>query len=363
MQINPDKQVIKAFLKDVDEYTLERFGNGHIHHTFMLRAQSTDKKYILQALNKRVFPDPDLLVKNHLTLQDHLSRKKDPTVEIPKLVPLHFEQSHYLFEDRFGNTWRLMDFIPDSYSVDQMQNPAMAGEAGKAYGWFIRVTRDLDTRGIPLSIPKFHDLRYRLYELDLAVAQDRAGRKKTCDKALQFFESRRFQLLRFFEQVDSGHIPLRITHNDTKINNVLFRENEAVAVIDLDTVGPGIIHYDYGDSLRTIANTAVEDEQNLKSVTFNEPVFQSFTCAYLKECASFLSPSEKSSLYLAPRLMTYIIGIRFLTDYLNGDQYFHTQYPEHNMVRSSVQQKLLTSMEEQELGMKKFIQQSFDKIN
>lgn len=363
MIIFPDQQVIQAFFRNDEQYKMERFGNGHIHHTFLVKNENNDRKYILQALNESVFPDTDLLIQNHLFLQKHLPDRTQGLIGIPRLIPTAEKKSSYLFSDSGGITWRLMEFIPDTYSVDQMENTAMAGEAGKAYGWFMAATKDLDASRIQLSIPKFHDLRHRLRELDQAVAEDRAKRKKTCEKEMHFFENRRSRLLAFSDKVSAGHIPLRITHNDTKINNVLFRGKQAVAVIDLDTVGPGIIHYDYGDSLRTIANTAVEDEQNLEKVAFNRSVFESFTRAYLGQCALLLTPPEKSSLYLAPGLMTYIIGIRFLADYLNGDSYFHTQYPLHNLVRTKVQQKLLMSMEKQENTMKAFIEQTFDKFN
>jgi hypothetical protein len=347
--------VVDAFFPGTKKFIAEPVASGHIHHTCVLKVFGRSEKYILQRINKQVFREPDLLIDNHIRLNRHFEQMKDQPFQIPALFPPAHSTGPYLYSDKNGEVWRLMEHIAGSYSIDKLESVDMATEAGKAYGWFIRSTQSLSPEVFTPVIPRFHDLRFRLEQLRDAKENNRVKRKNSCQDLIDFFKDREAQLLEFHERTETGLIPVRLTHNDTKINNVLFRKSSAVAVIDLDTVGPGIVHYDYGDSLRTLANRCAEDEKDPDKAGLNQQAFIAFTRGYLSETAPMLTEPERETLYLAPRLMTFIIGIRFLTDYLNGDVYFKTTNPDHNLIRTRVQKNLFLSMENAEPFMKETI--------
>jgi len=347
--------IVSAFFPGASITELAPFGNGHINDTFKVQLKNQPEAFILQKINVDVFPDPEGLVSNHTQIQEHLA-SLDTDLEIPSLLPTR--EGGYLVMDEVKGAWRMMNFIRDSYSVEVLSELKQAREAGRAFGWFARQCAPLDASRFKEAIRDFHRLSFRVRQLDEAIAANKAGRLAAVAHLVAFYKARQEKLLTIEQQVDRGEIPLRVTHNDTKINNLLFRDGKACAVIDLDTVGPGILYFDFGDSLRTIANRAAEDEQNLDLVDFNPEAFEAFTRAYLKEAAPIVSPGETQGFYLAPVLMTFIMGIRFLADYLNGDLYYKTAFAEHNLVRSKVQGKLIESMEAQEAFMQTCIKES-----
>ncbi len=205
-------------------------------------------------------------------------------------------------------------------------------------------------------------MSFRLKQLHDAISNDVVNRVDNVIEIVEFFIAREKPLLHIETLVDKGEIPLHIVHNDTKINNLLFKNNKVAAVIDLDTVGPGILFYDYGDALRTTGNSAKEDEKELGKVAFNMEAFDAFTKGYMSWVKDFVTTKEKELFYLAPVLMTYIIGIRFFTDYLNGDTYFKTAYAEHNLDRCKVQKALIESMENNQQAMKDIISKSLESV-
>ena len=346
-------QVIKSFFPDKNLYKCQLFGNGHIHKTYLLTFPGSDDSYILQQLNTHVFKQPEILVENHLSLLE-INYNTDNQYEIPLIFPdkngdyLHYDQNS-------ENPWRLSNFIAGSYSLELMETSEQAKEAGKAYGWFLKKYSDLDPNDFREAIPDFHSLNLRLRQLREAIDEDKVNRSQKSIEIIKAYLSRTEHLKEIQLLVGEGVIPTRVTHNDTKINNVLFREEKAIAVIDLDTVGPGILLNDYGDALRTIANTALEDEKEIGKVRFDMEAFKQFTKGYIQECRDILVPDELKYLHTAPALMAFIIGIRFLADYLNGDIYFKTNYPEHNLTRSLVQLQLIRSIEEQNKEIKNII--------
>ena len=250
-----------------------------------------------------------------------------------------------------------MSFIEDSKSYDVVPNEQIALEGGKAYGKFIKILSDFPANDLKETIPQFHDIDFRLRNFENVIDTDIAGRVKETQTEIDFIRQRASQMYQILQLGIAGKIPLRVTHNDTKINNVLFNpEDKAIAVIDLDTVMPGYVHYDFGDAIRTFTNTANEDEADLSKVSINMAYFKAFARGFLSETREILSPDEKNHLAFSALLMTYIIGLRFLTDYLNGDTYFKTAYPEHNLVRARNQFKLLENMETRYDEMKRFIE-------
>ena len=214
---------------------------------------------------------------------------------------------------------------------------------------------DLDCQ-LHETLPRFHSFDKRYKEYQQALSNNHDNRADLVGKEIQFVETRIEEMKKYFTTLRAGKIPLRVTHNDTKVNNIIFDEaGRSLCLIDFDTVMPGYIHFDYGDALRTSANTAEEDEPDLSKVSFDFELFSSFTSGYLELAQSFLLPQEKDLLAFAPRYMTFIIGLRFFTDYLNGDIYFKIIEPNHNLRRSRVQFKLLASIEEQSDKMINFI--------
>ena len=276
-------------------------------------------------------------------------------LEIPSLFPL--ASGGYLHIDESGGVWRMMNFIPDSYSIGIVKEEWQATQAGLGYGWFAKTCAGLDASDFVEAIKDFHRLSFRLWQLDESIKGDRAGRLEDTRELVDFYKARQEKLMLIERMVDAGEIPLRVVHNDTKIDNLLFRGQKSVAVIDLDTVGPGILYYDFGDSIRTISNTAAEDEKDIEKVEFNAAAYRAFARGYLSQVKSITTPGEAGNYYLAPVLMTYIMGIRFLADYLNGDVYYKTAYPDHNVVRSRVQRRLIECMEKKEDFMKQVIEE------
>lgn len=346
------KQIISEFFPGEEVAEVNAYGNGHINDTYKVVFQGGVDPCILQKINVAVFTNPDGLVDNHMKIQHSLEADKSD-MEIPSLCPV--ASGGYLHIDESKGVWRMMNFIPDSYSIGIVKEDWQASQAGRGYGWFAKSCAGLDASEFVEAIKDFHRLSFRVRQLDQAIEGDQAGRLAGVQELVDFYKARQEKLMVIERMVDAGEIPLRVTHNDTKIDNLLFRGEKACAVIDLDTTGPGILYYDFGDSIRTISNTAAEDEKDLSKVEFNATAYREFARGYLAQVKSITTPGEAGRYYLAPVLMTYIMGIRFLADYLNGDVYYKTGYPEHNVVRSRVQRRLIECMEEQEDYMKEVI--------
>jgi hypothetical protein len=328
------------------------FGNGHINDTYKLILEGVSDIFILQRINTKVFPNPKGIVDTHLRLQSRILSQRD-TITIAEIIPN--TDGEYLTFDDEGYAWRMTSYIEDSYSVDVIEHEWEAYEAGNAYGWFANICSTLKVNEFEEAIRDFHRLSFRLRQLKEAISGNLSKRAGSVKDLIDFYQEREAKLSLIETLTNEGKIPLRVVHNDTKINNLLFRDKKAVAVIDLDTVGPGILYYDYGDALRTSACTAKEDEKNLDLVGFNIEAFKAFSNGYLPQVKSILSNEEREWFYLAPVLLTYIMGIRFLTDYLNGDKYYKITYPGHNLDRSRVQMTLIRSMEGFETNMKSII--------
>ena len=347
-------EVLKCYFPNQKIDSISEFGNGHIQSTF--KVDTDGASFILQKLNTNVFPQPLILISNHLKIQSYLESKRNPFL-IPILVST--VDNKYYHIDAKGDFWRLTQFIKNTYSLERTENPKQAKEAAKAYSWFVNTLSALEVDDFDEVLPNFHSLTWRLRQFDEALSKDSAKRKEQLVLDIEFYNKRRSGLLELEKLIVTNQITKRIVHNDTKINNVLFENKKAIAVIDLDTTAPGTILYDYGDALRTIANTTEEDEEDYEKVSFDFNIFKSFTDGYLSKIANSLNKVEKENLFLAPIYMTYIIGLRFLTDYLNGDIYYKIKKTDHNLIRSRVQQKLILSIERQQDSIKKYLESSF----
>ena len=310
-----------------DPTDVSRYGSGHINDTFKVETAS-GARYILQRVTDAF--DKDVLKANIIRVTDHLKSKGVKTLEVVG----------------YENPWRVYAFLEGYTSVDVISEPAQAELAAGAFAAFQNALADLPEPALLPVIPRFHDTVDRIRLLDEAAAADVKGRRAKVAAELAFVDARREEAARIVTMMARGEIPERITHNDTKINNVMMAPDGSNVVIDLDTTMPGSALYDFGDMVRTSSAAAAEDEKDLSKVYSKKEYFEALVKGYLAQ-AKFLTDVEKENLAFSGRLITLTIGIRFLTDYLAGDTYFHTAYDDHNLVRCHTQFKMVESMEAQ----------------
>jgi hypothetical protein len=339
----------------------QAFGSGHINSTYHIRISDQGHPgYVLQRINHLIFRNVDALMENIERVTGHLRRKilmdgGDPDRQTLTLIPARTGKSY--MTDETGNFWRMYRFINRTRSYDMVVNPLLAREGGRTFGRFMQLLADLPGGPLHETIPKFHDLEWRLQAFEAAVSADARRRAGLTGREIDAIRSRADVMQTVLRLGRAGLIPFRITHNDTKFNNLLFDEHDqGLCVVDLDTVMPGHVHYDFGDSIRTVTSTALEDESDLTKVEFNIGLFDGFAAGFLEQTRAVLVQSETEQLVLAARLMPYIMGLRFLTDYLVGDSYYKIAYSEHNLVRARNQFKLLASMERQQDAMQRIIE-------
>lgn len=345
LSLNP---IIEQFNLHTGIENASRWGEGHIHDTYLIQTVDHHPDYILQKINGNVFRNIPGMMHNIQLVCDHLKNKladiPGRNADMESLTLVYTRQGNTWYEDEEGNCWRMYIFIPDTITYQKIEDKNVAFEAGRAIANFQALLSDLHKPLIE-TIPDFHNISYRISQYMNAKRDDPAKRVASVVREIRFAEERFNAMRAYYDNLREKAI-LRPTHNDTKVNNVLFdANNKAVCLIDLDTVMPGYVHFDYGDALRTMANTALEDEYDLEKVRFNIPIYESFTNGYMQEAGNFLNPEEKAMLPFAPVYLTFIIGLRFLTDYLNGDVYFRIYYPEHNLVRARVQFRLVAEIE------------------
>lgn len=338
--------------------TVNPLGSGLINDTYKVTTVEADASdYVLQRVNHAIFRDVDMLQGNIEAVTRHIRKKLEQQGEadIERKV-LHFlptDTGKTYWHDG-ENYWRMMVFIPRAKTYETV-NPEYSYYAGSAFGHFQAMLADIpDT--LAETIPDFHNMEFRLKQLREAVAADAAGRVKEVRPLLDELEKRADEMCKAERLHREGRLPKRVCHCDTKVNNMMFDEDGTVlCVIDLDTVMPSFIFSDYGDFLRSAANTGLEDDPNLTNVNFNMDIFRAFTKGYLESARSFLLPIEIENLPYAAALFPYMQCVRFLADYINGDTYYKIRYPEHNLVRAKAQFKLLQSAEEHTPEMKSFI--------
>ena len=340
----------------------QSFGPGHIHDTYrVLTAEKHCDDYILQRLNNSIFKDIPRLQENMERVTAHLRNKLSvmPGSNLKRecLTLIEDRETGRSWHiDEQGSYWRMFVFISDHRSYERVDSHHKAFEGGKAVGRFQALLSDLPGEPLYETIPDFHNIVKRLETFHRVISDDPAGRVSSSGKEIAEITRREEEMKIIIRLGEEGRIPLRITHNDTKFNNILFDSNDrALCIIDLDTVMPGYVHYDFGDAIRTASNTAEEDSTDLSSVSIDLGIYEAYAKGYLSETRSTLNSTEKEFLPFAPKLLTYIMATRFLTDYLDGDKYYKIKYPEHNLHRTRAQTALLSSMEENYEKMKQII--------
>ncbi len=330
--------------------SIDSLGEGFINDTLIVRTEGSAPDYILQRKNKAIFPDVPAMMENILKVTAHIralveSEGGDTMREVMTIVPTH--DGKYYFIDEDGEYWTVCVFISDTIAYNKADSPELARKGGEGIGKFQAQLADF-TEPLAETIKGFHNIRHRFVQWDEAVAADAAGRVASLSEEISWIESRREEMMNFWAKVESGEIPTRVTHNDTKINNILFDKNgEVLCAIDLDTVMSSTALNDFGDAIRSYTNTGDEDDKDLSRVSMSLEMFRAYAEGYLKYRASQLVPSELSHLAFSAKYITFEQVLRFLMDYINGDTYYKTKYADHNLVRTHAQYKLLLSMEEQ----------------
>jgi Ser/Thr protein kinase RdoA (MazF antagonist) len=334
----------------------EMITDGNINRTYRLRTVENGESffYLLQKINTFVFRNPDELMQNIVSVTDFLKEKirafgGDESRETLTVIPAKDGKAYYTADN--GECWRCYVYITDAHTCNSIESADAFFEAGRAFGTFQKLLADYPSETLFDTIPDFHNTYKRYLAFEKAVEDDRAKRAADVESEIDFIRRRRNDTGVLTELIEKNELPLRVTHNDTKLNNVLFDEKtgEGICIIDLDTVMCGLSLYDFGDGVRFGASAAAEDERDLSLVSFDLNLFEAFARGYLQTAGDALTQKEKSLLAFSAKLMTLELAMRFLTDYLNGDEYFKIDYPDHNLVRTRNQIRLVEDIE-QKLG-------------
>ena len=363
------KAIIAGFEFAGELASCEEIKTGHINCTYRLSFRQADgsaRDYVLQNINTYVFTRPAELMENVQLVTEHLReamvrRGEDPDNRVLRVVPVR--GGGILMLDGDGGAWRAYDFITHAETIDQVDSPEEFREIGRAFGDFQNALADFPIEKLHDTIPDFHDTRKRIRALEAAVARDAAGRAAGVQPEIAFARAHAAEMGRIVDMIAAGEIPLRVTHNDTKVNNVMLDVDtgEALCVIDLDTVMAGSALYDFGDAVRVGASTAAEDEADLSKVALDIDLFRGFAEGFISRTARGLTEAELVNLPLGALVMTYENGIRFLTDYLDDDVYFRTAYPEHNLIRARAQFRLVSDMEARRGEMDRIVRELIEK--
>ena len=331
------REIASNFALEGPIAAIDSLGEGFINDTFIVRTEADAPDYILQRKNKAVFPDVPAMMDNIRRVTEHIRRGViaaggDPRREVMTVVPA--KDGHLYHVDAEGEYWAATVFIDDTVAYNKADSPELARKGGEGIGKFQSQLDDF-TEPLAETIKGFHNIRHRFGQWDAALARDAAGRKMHLAGEIGWIESRRAEMLSFWSKVEDGTIPTRVTHNDTKINNILF--DKVMASTSLN---------DFGDAIRSYANTGDEDDRDLSRVGISLEMFSAYTDGYLSQRAAQLTDTEIDHLAFSARYITFEQVLRFLMDYIDGDTYYKIKYPDHNLVRTHAQYRLLQSMEE-----------------
>jgi len=363
MDINV-KEIIGNYNFEGDLVSVQSYGSGHINDTYLItfeRVKAEPLKVILQRINKNVFTKPVEVMENILGITSYLREQimkagGDPERETLNVIPTISGKSYCI--DSEGEYWRIYNYIADTTCYDKVEKPEDFYESAVAFGHFQDLLADYPAHTLHETIPGFHDTKARFQRFKDVVAKDMCGRVSGVQPEIEFVLKRQETAEIFGDLLEKGEIPLRVTHNDTKLNNVMIdnKTGKAICVIDLDTVMPGLAMNDFGDSIRFGASTGAEDEQDLGKVSCDLELFRVYAKGFMEGCNGSLTPKEIELLPMGAKVMTFECGMRFLTDYLEGDQYFKIHREGQNLDRCRTQFKLVADMEEKWGEMQSIVQ-------
>lgn len=358
------KKIIDNFCIDDEIIEIKPYGCGHINDTYLVTCKKS--KYVIQRINHLIFKKPWEVMENIINICDHLKSKVMLYGGNPDRETLTFitaKDGTYLAKVD-GNYYRAYNFVDDAITYQTIENPAHFYSAGKAYGKFQNMLSDFGADRLHETIENFHNTEDRFFKFQTAVSENKAGRKDQVKEEIDFVIKRQDKYGVIVDLLKENKIPLRVTHNDTKLNNVLMdgKTGEAICVIDLDTVMPSTLLCDFGDAIRFGTNTADEDEKDLSKVNFDINLFEQFAKGFLEEMKDSITKTEVEYLPFSAILLTLECGIRFLTDHLDGDVYFKTHRENHNLDRARTQFKLAFEMEKKEQEMKEIIDRIYKSL-
>ncbi|MGN0867098.1 MAG: phosphotransferase enzyme family protein [Oligosphaeraceae bacterium] len=337
----------------------EPWGSGHINTTYRVTVDQSGREvhYILQGINQHVFPNVPRLMENIQRITRHLARRNPQDARATLTLVNDKEGNPFWKDPADGACYRVYLFIEGASTVDAVTGPDQAYQAARAFGAFQCALADLPGEPLFESIVDFHHTPKRFQKFLAVLKEDKMGRAALCQKEIAFALAHEKECSLVVDRLADGRLPWRVTHNDTKINNVMLddKTGEGICVIDLDTCMPGSVLYDFGDEIRTTTATAAEDERDLSKVNFDLALFGALVQGYLSTAGAFLTPEEKRLLPFSGRLLTFECGLRFLTDFLEGDVYFRTHREGQNLDRCRTQFHLVAQMEAQEEQMNQFV--------
>ena len=348
--------IAQQFAIEGDILSIEPLGEGFINDTYVVKTAGSAPDYILQRKNHNVFPDVPGMMDNILAVTEHIKRKvADPMRETLTVIR---SKDGKLYVESEGNFWAVCIFIPDTATYDRADSPELAYQGGLGIGRFQALLSDFD-KPLNETIKGFHNIRWRFEQWDAMLKADPMGRVKELATEIEWIESRREQMMNFWALVEDGTIPTHVTHNDTKISNILFDKptGKVLCAIDLDTVMSSTSLNDFGDAIRSYANTGAEDDKNLDNVEMSLEMFRAYAEGYLSEQRATMSSSELEWLAFSAIYITFEQVLRFLMDYMDGEKYWKTAYTGHTLTRTHAQYKLLQSMERQYAQMQAIIKQ------
>lgn len=330
-------QIIHRFQITGTPKQAKSYGGGHINETYkIITLEKSQPDYLLQKINQEVFSNVDALMENIYKVTEHIKSKASPgRQQVLTIIPT--KEGRLFYHDQSGN-WRVFEFIVNAKSYDKAETKKQAFEAARMFGQFLRDLSDFPVEELNITIPDFHNIDFRLQQFKEALSDAKTQRIKKAQKQIKAVRKNSHLASELYDSATSGELPLRVTHNDTKFNNILLdKDGYGYAVVDLDTVMPGYVFYDVGDGIRTGVVTAEEDEQNLDLVTIDGPKYEAYLKGYLEGAGDILTGEELESISMAGFYMAFIMGVRFLTDYLNGNVYYKVGFPEHNYYRARCQ--------------------------
>ncbi|HNQ22190.1 MAG TPA: aminoglycoside phosphotransferase family protein [Phycisphaerae bacterium] len=356
-------QTVQQFLPDAELIGAEPLPGGHIHDSYVLTIAQLGqtRRFLLQRLNQQVFPRPELLTENLRRVTTHIRRKLAAAgvrdVDRRVLTPVLTRSGADLLRDEKGDCWRMLLYIENTRTYATVTAPPQAEAAGRIFGRFQALLADLPPPPLHDTIPGFHDTPRRYAAFERAVAGDERGRASAVRTEIDFARERQALARALTGLQESGALPARVVHNDAKITNVLFdaTDDEPLCVVDLDTVMPGLAGHDFGDMVRSMTSGCAEDEPDSAQVALHLPLFTALTRGYLSAAGGFLTPAERAHLVPAAEVIIFEQGLRFLTDYLQGDMYYRVSRPGHNLDRCRTQFRLLESMEQHRAQMQRVV--------
>ena len=349
------KNICKQFKIESEVISISELNSGFINDTYLVKTSS--ENYVLQRISTVVFKDVKNVIGNKVLISEHLSKSKS-IYKIVRFIKTLSGAAYFKGED--SSYWNLMTYISDSVTHDVATSALLVEEAGKLYGDFIIQAADLDMNKLVETLPDFHSipLRYRQFDEALKNAKEKA--KSKAKDEIEFIIKSREEMHELSQLKDNNAFPIRVTHNDAKLGNILFDKNDkGLAVIDLDTVMPGIVAFDFGDSIRSICTTTAEDDTNLEATRINLEFYEAFCKGFAATTKHILTPTEIKHLPLGAKTITFIMGLRILTDYLNGNVYYKVDYETHNLIRAKNQFQLVKSIQKNYQTLKQITQSIF----